>query len=148
MSRLTERLGKHGEFKVCSYLSLFSDTVTIVPHGSQSDLIAEFDDVILSFQVKTLRLRRKRYNKKDGSFVGRSGWQVDLRRSGNTVDRNYSGSVDIFAVYIKPMDKLLFFLPGKTQKIGISDRMAAEAVSEQMLLNCVQHCLNIRKKNK
>lgn len=146
MTRKTERLGKHGEFKVCSYLSLFSDTVTIVPHGSETDLVAEFDGSLLRFQVKTTVMKRKRYSRSTGKFTGRSGWQFDMRRSGNTVNRNYSGSIDIFVLYIKPMDKLLFFRPSEKQKIAITEKMAIEAVSEKMLLDCVQQCLNKQKK--
>ena len=148
MTRKTERLGKHGEFKVCSYLSLYSDTVTIIPHGSTTDLVAEFEGEILRFQVKTTVQKRKRYDRKTGKFTGRSGWQFDMRRSGNTINRNYSGSVDIFVLYIKPMDKLLFFLPSEKQKLSITEKMAIEAVSDEMLKNCVQQCLNKRKKSK
>ena len=147
MLRDTERLGRSGEFVVAAFLSLHSDLVSVVPHGSHADIIAEFDEAMLKFQVKTVTQQRLKYKtKNDKKLKNRRGWCLDMRRSGNTVDRNYHSTIDIFALYIVPLGKLLFEASSDNTSRTFSDRFVAELDSEKMLLDSVQRALNRPKK--
>lgn len=143
MPRDTERLGRSGEYIVAAYLSLYSDTVSIIPHGSHADIIAEFEDQLLKFQVKSVTMQRRKYKtKQNRKDKARSGWLMDMRRSGNTLDRNYRGSVDIFALYIVPLGKLLFHPAIDGISKTFSDRFVANVDSEEMLYDSVKQALN------
>ena len=58
MPRATERTGRAGEYAVASFLSLESDTVHVLPHGSHADIIFEIDDTMYKCQVKTAALKK------------------------------------------------------------------------------------------
>lgn len=111
MGRSTERLGRSGEFAVASHLALFSDTVTIVPHGSHADILFEHEDKILKCQVKT-KSNERLYEKK--GVARRIGWQFDLRRGRHTKDRYYGengeNSIDIYALYCMPLN-IITYIP-------------------------------------
>ena len=75
MPRDTERLGRSGEYIVAAYLSLYSDTVSIIPHGSHADIIAEFEDQLLKFrlslsQCKGVNIRQNKIEKIRPGVVG------------------------------------------------------------------------------
>ena len=55
MTRQTERIGRSGEYAVASFLSLESDTVHVLPHGSHADIIFEINDIMYKCQVKLLQ---------------------------------------------------------------------------------------------
>jgi hypothetical protein len=47
MPRQSERIGRSGEYLVASLLSLYADTVVIVPHSAEADIIFDVDVVRL-----------------------------------------------------------------------------------------------------
>jgi hypothetical protein len=53
MSRTTERVGRSGEYFVASLLSQISDTVLMVPHSAEADLLFEYNNTLYKVQVKT-----------------------------------------------------------------------------------------------
>ena len=105
MPRATERVGRSGEYLTAALLSLVSDTVMVVPHGSEADLVFEHNNKLYKVQVKT----SSKIN------TGRVNWRFDMRRGSHSRDREYQKqAVDIFAlvslkyrnvVFIKPMDQ-------------------------------------------
>lgn len=105
MPRATERVGRSGEYLTAALLSLVSDTVLIVPHGSEADIVFEHNNKLYKVQVKT----SSKIN------TGRVNWRFDMRRGSHSKDREYQKkAVDIFAlvslkyrnvVFIKPMDQ-------------------------------------------
>ena len=89
MSRKTERVGRSGEFLTASVLSLVSDTVSVIPHGSHADVLFEWENKIYKCQVKT--------KSKIGTHD--KNWRFDFRRGSHTKNRNYDkGSIDIYAL--------------------------------------------------
>ena len=89
MSRKTERIGRSGEFLTASVLSLLSDTVSVIPHGSHADILFEWEDKIYKCQVKT--------KSKIGTHD--KGWRFDFRRGSHTKNRSYDkGNIDIYAL--------------------------------------------------
>ena len=105
MPRATELVGRSGEYLTAALLSLVSDTVLIVPHGSEADIVFEHNNKLYKVQVKT----SSKIN------TGRVNWRFDMRRGSHSKDREYQKqAVDIFAlvslkyrnvVFIKPMDQ-------------------------------------------
>ena len=53
MPRATERVGRSGEYLTAALLSQISDTVLIVPHGSEADIVFEHEARLYKVQVKT-----------------------------------------------------------------------------------------------
>ena len=105
MPRATERVGRSGEYLTAALLSQVSDTVLVVPHGSEADIVFEHENKLYKVQVKT----SSKIN------TGRVNWRFDMRRGSHSKDREYQKqAVDIFAlvslkyrnvVFIKPMDQ-------------------------------------------
>ena len=105
MPSATERVGRSGEYLAAALLSQVSDTVLIVPHGSEADVNVEYENKLYKVQVKT----SSKINK------GRVNWRFDMRRGSHTKQRDYQEqAVDIFAlvslkyrnaVFIKPIDQ-------------------------------------------
>ena len=52
MTRQTERIRRSGEYAVASFLSLESDTVHVLPHGSHADIIFEINDIMVQVPSK------------------------------------------------------------------------------------------------
>ena len=52
MPRQSERVGRSGEYLVASLLSLHADTVMIVPHSAEADMIFDVENTIYKCQVK------------------------------------------------------------------------------------------------
>lgn len=122
MTRTSERIGKSGEYMTAALLSLESDTVSIIPHGSTSDIIFEVDDVIYKCQVKTKSKERANISRHTGRKYDK-GWQFDLRRGKAVKDRKYkAGSIDLYALYCVPHQTIVF-LPAtrKFTKITFTD---------------------------
>ena len=46
MARQSERIGRSGEYLVASLLSLYADTVVIVPHSAEADIIFDVDHTL------------------------------------------------------------------------------------------------------
>ena len=105
MSRTTERVGRSGEYFVASLLSQISDTVLMVPHSAEADLLFEYNNTLYKVQVKTKTKIEKH----------RTNWRFDMRKGQRVADRKYKDNeIDIFAfvsithrnvVFSKPIDK-------------------------------------------
>jgi len=116
MSRKTERVGRSGEFLTASVLAKVSDTVTVMPHSAEADVIFEWNNHLIKCQVKT------RNNIEKGGV----SWRFDLRRGANTKNRKYQeNTLDVFALISVPYNTI-YFLPFnncKKQSICISDEI-------------------------
>ena len=89
MPRATERVGRSGEYLTAALLSQVSDTVLVVPHGSEADIVFEHENKLYKVQVKT----SSKINK------GRVNWRFDMRRGSHSRDRQYQHqAIDIFAL--------------------------------------------------
>ena len=99
MGRVTERLGRSGEYFTASVLALVSDTVIIVPHGAEADIIFDYEDKLYKCQVKSKTKKEKNHNK----------WRFDLRRGSHTKNRHFAeGAIDIYALYSKQYNNVIF----------------------------------------
>ena len=58
MARKSERIGRSGEYAVASFLSLESDTVHVLPHGSHADIVFEINNTMYKCQVKTVAVKK------------------------------------------------------------------------------------------
>ena len=54
MTRATERIGRSGEYLTCSVIARETDTVTVMPHGANADIIFEWQNKMYRCQVKTV----------------------------------------------------------------------------------------------
>ena len=139
MGRSTERLGRSGAFAVASHLALYSDTVSIVPHGSHADILFEHEDKILKCQVKT-KGNERLYER--GGVARRVGWQFDLRRGRHTKDRLYGengeNSIDIYALYCMPLN-IITYIPSNypATKITLSTEELEKTDSYQSLIKSI-----------
>lgn len=114
MSRKTERIGRSGEFLTASVLAKVSDTVTVMPHSAEADVIFEWNNHLIKCQVKT----------RNNIERGEVSWRFDLRRGANTKNRKYGkNTLDVFALISVPYNTI-YFLPFncKKQSICISDQ--------------------------
>ena len=110
MSRLSERIGRSGEFSVCAWLSKYTDLVSLIPHGSHADIVFEYNKILYKCQVKT-STQQKKYKSIHTGREYRSGWCWDLRRGANTKDRDYYDQIDLYALYCSPYN-IIVWMPG------------------------------------
>ena len=116
MSRKTERIGRSGEYLACSVLARQSDTVTIMPHTSHSDLIFEWKNKIYRCQVKTVTHIEN----------ARKGWRFDIRKGRTKKGRYYSkNEIDIIAMVNLKYQTVCFkaFSDCQTTQITIKDEI-------------------------
>ena len=112
MSRTTERVGRSGEYFVASLLSQISDTVLMVPHSAEADLLFEYNNTLYKVQVKTKTKIEK----------NRANWRFEMRRGSHTKNRNYeNGAIDIFAFVSLQHMNVVFYVPNNTTNITIKD---------------------------
>ena len=112
MPRATERVGRSGEYLTAALLSLVSDTVLIVPHGSEADIVFEHNNKLYKVQVKT----SSKIN------TGRVNWRFDMRRGSHSKDREYQKqAVDIFALVSLKYRNVVFIKPMNQNQITIAD---------------------------
>ena len=112
MPRATERVGRSGEYLTAALLSLVSDTVLIVPHGSEADIVFEHNNKLYKVQVKT----SSKIN------TGRVNWRFDMRRGSHSKDRQYQKqAVDIFALVSLKYRNVVFIKPLNQNQITIAD---------------------------
>jgi hypothetical protein len=112
MSRTTERVGRSGEYFVASLLSQISDTVLIVPHSAEADVLFEYNNTLYKVQVKTKTKIEKH----------RANWRFDMRRGSHTKNRSYeNGSIDIFAFVSLEHMNVVFRKPSNVSNITIKD---------------------------
>jgi len=112
MPRQSERVGRSGEYLVASLLSLYADTVVIVPHSAEADIIFDVDHKLYKCQVKT---QSKIQNH-------RVSWIYDFRRGAYTKDRFYSEeAIDVYALVALDPQKVMFTFPNGSKQKTIKD---------------------------
>ena len=142
MPRLTERIGKSGEYSVCAWLSIHSDLVALIPHSSHTDIVFEYEDFVIRCQVKTCTKEKKYISRHTGRHY-RSGWCWDIRKGSHTKDREYKkNQVDLYALYCKPLDLIVWITAkdlGSKKKITFrsSDLEKYDSFKEWMI-SCEQ----------
>jgi hypothetical protein len=113
MSRITERVGRSGEYFVASLLSQISDTVLVIPHSAEADILFQYDNIVYKVQVKTKTKIEK----------NRTNWRFDMRRGSHTKNRNYEdGSIDIFAFVSLQYMNVVFRKSDKANNVTIRDK--------------------------
>jgi hypothetical protein len=112
MPRQSERVGRSGEYLVASLLSLYSDTVMIVPHSAEADIIFDIDRKLYKCQVKTQSKIRNH----------RVSWEYDFRRGSFTKKRHYEkDAIDVYALVALEPQKVMFVLPDGSKQKTIKD---------------------------
>lgn len=112
MSRTTERVGRSGEYFVASLLSQISDTVLIVPHSAEADVLFQYNNTLYKVQVKTKTKIEKH----------RANWRFDMRRGSHTKNRSYeNGAIDIFAFVSLQHMNVVFRKADDTNSVTIKD---------------------------
>ncbi len=112
MPRQSERVGRSGEYLVASLLSLHADTVMIVPHSAEADIIFDVDHALYKCQVKT---QSKIQN-------CRVSWIYDFRRGAYTKERFYSeDAIDVYALVALKHQTVKFMFPEGLKQISFKD---------------------------
>jgi len=113
MPRQSERVGRSGEYLVASLLSLHADTVTIVPHSAEADIIFDVDHTLYKCQVKT----------QSKIQTHRVSWQFDFRRGAFTKNRQYEkNAIDVYALVALGPQKVVFTFADRKKQITIKDK--------------------------
>ena len=112
MPRQSERVGRSGEYLVASLLSLYADTVVIVPHSAEADIIFDIDHKLYKCQVKTQSKIRNH----------RVSWEYDFRRGSFTKKRHYEkDAIDVYAMVALEQQKVMFTFPDGSKQKTIKD---------------------------
>ena len=112
MPRQSERVGRSGEYLVASILYLYADTVVIVPHSAEADIIFDVDHTLYKCQVKTQSKIRNH----------RVSWEYDFRRGSFTKKRHYEkDAIDVYALVALEPQKVMFVLPDNSKQKTIKD---------------------------
>ena len=112
MPRQSERIGRSGEYLVASLLSLYADTVVIVPHSAEADIIFDIDHKLYKCQVKTQSKIRNH----------RVSWEYDFRRGSFTKKRHYEKeAIDVYAMVALEPQKVIFTFPDGSKQKTIKD---------------------------
>ena len=112
MPRQSERVGRSGEYLVASLLSLYADTVVIVPHSAEADIIFDIDHKLYKCQVKTQSKIRNH----------RVSWEDDFRRGSFTKKRHYEkDAIDVYAMVALEPQKVMFTFPDGSKQKTIKD---------------------------
>ena len=112
MARQSERVGRSGEYLVASLLSLYADTVVIVPHSAEADIIFDIDHKLYKCQVKTQSKIRNH----------RVSWEYDFRRGSFTKKRHYEkDAIDVYAMVALEPQKVMFTFPDGSKQKTIKD---------------------------
>ena len=112
MARQSERIGRSGEYLVASLLSLYADTVVIVPHSAEADIIFDVDHTLYKCQVKTQSKIRNH----------RVSWEYDFRRGSFTKKRHYEkDAIDVYAMVALEPQKVMFTFPNGSKQKTIKD---------------------------
>ena len=113
MPRQSERVGRSGEYLVASLLSLYADTVVIVPHSAEADIIFDVDHKLYKCQVKTQSKIRNH----------RVSWEYDFRRGPFTKRRQYEkNAIDVYALVALDLQKVMFTFPDGSKQKTIKDK--------------------------
>ena len=112
MPRQSERIGRSGEYLVASLLSLHADTVVVVPHSAEADIIFDVNHKLYKCQVKTQSKIQNR----------RVSWIYDFRRGAYTKERFYSEeAIDVYALGALKHQTVKFMLPQGLKQISFKD---------------------------
>ena len=112
MPRQSERVGRSGEYLVASLLSLYADTVVVVPHSAEADIIFDIDHKLYKCQVKTQSKIRNH----------RVSWEYDFRRGSFTKKRHYEkDAIDVYAMVALEPQKVMFTFPDGSKQKTIKD---------------------------
>ena len=112
MPRQSERIGRSGEYLVASLLSLHADTVVVVPHSAEADIIFDVNHKLYKCQVKTQSKIQNR----------RVSWIYDFRRGAYTKERFYSEeAIDVYALVALKYQSVKFLLPQGLKQISFKD---------------------------
>ena len=112
MARQSERICRSGEYLVASLLSLYADTVVIVPHSAEADIIFDVDHTLYKCQVKTQSKIRNH----------RVSWEYDFRRGSFTKKRHYEKeAIDVYAMVALEPQKVMFTFPDGSKQKTIKD---------------------------
>ena len=112
MPRQSERIGRSGEYLVASLLSLYADTVVIVPHSAEADIIFDVNHTLYKCQVKTQSKIRNH----------RVSWEYDFRRGSFTKKRHYEKeAIDVYAMVALEPQKVMFTFPDGSKQKTIKD---------------------------
>ena len=112
MPRQSERIGRSGEYLVASLLSLYADTVVIVPHSAEADIIFDVNHKLYKCQVKTQSKIRNH----------RVSWEYDFRRGSFTKKRHYEkDAIDVYAMVALEPQKVMFTFPDGSKQKTIKD---------------------------
>ena len=126
MSRTTERVGRSGEYFVAALLSQISDTVLIIPHSAEADVLFQYNNTLYKVQVKTKTKIEKH----------RANWRFDMRRGSHTKNRSYeNGAIDIFAFVSLQHMNVVFRKADDTHSVTIKDE---EMKSNKPIENILQ----------
>ena len=113
MPRQSERVGRSGEYLVASLLSLHADTVLVVPHSAEADIIFDVDHTLYKCQVKTQSKIQK----------CRVSWIYDFRRGAYTKERFYKeDAIDVYALVALNCQKVMFFFPDGSKQVSVEDK--------------------------
>lgn len=124
MARKTERIGRSGEYLVCSVIARESDTVTVMPHTSHADVIFEWKSKLYRCQVKTVTHIEAKYK----------NWRFDIRKGRTTTGRHYKkNQIDIVAMVNLKYQTICFraFCDCQTTQITIKDEIMKSTNSIQ-----------------
>ena len=116
MTRATERIGRSGEYLTCSVIARETDTVTVLPHGSHTDIIFEWENKMYRCQVKTVTHIEKT----------QKNWRFDIRKGKNATGRHYKkNQIDIIEMVNLKYQTVCFraFSDCKTTQITIKDEI-------------------------
>ena len=98
---------------VASLLSLYADTVVIVPHSAEADIIFDVDHTLYKCQVKT----------QSKIQTHRVSWQFDFRRGAFTKDRYYEdNAIDVYALVALDPCKVFYTFQSKKKQMTITDK--------------------------
>ena len=112
MPRQSERVGRSGEYLVASLLSLHADTVLVVPHSAEADIIFDVDHKLYKCQVKTQSKIQSH----------RVSWIYDFRRGAYTKERFYTeDAIDVYALVALKHQTVKFMFPEGLKQISFKD---------------------------
>ena len=125
----SRKVGRSGEYLAASVLSLVADTVVIVPHDSNSDIIFEYKNKIYRCQVKTQSKIEKH----------RTSWRFDLRKGPKVKSRGYKkNNLDVFALVSIKYKTVMFVSNLGKKLITVQDKVMRETNSLKSFKNLLK----------
>ena len=135
MSRKTERIGRSGEYLACSIIARETDTVTILPHGANADVVFEWNSQMYRCQVKTATKIQK----------GKKSWIFDLRKGSHSLSRIYKDNmIDVYAMVSLQYQNVYFcsYKDCNKKQISIDDETMKNTNSCESLHNAMNSLIS------